>query len=137
MDIVVRNAAAIGKREGNRRSYGGSFQALLCPRRVRFAHDSLLEEAGFELVVPPLERTAVPNSSLVLAPAANVLIPRTTTSSSGYAEMISGRARRATCVIRSDGGNTRKGNFGGSASAPEPDCLPSRSDLFRQKEMFY
>src|ERR1700721_3779857 len=52
MDIVVRNAAAIGKREGNRRSYGGSFQALLCPRRVRFAHDSLLEGDGFELPVP-------------------------------------------------------------------------------------
>ena len=45
MDIVVRNAAAIGKREGNRRSYGGLFRALLCPRRVRFARDSLLEEA--------------------------------------------------------------------------------------------
>src|ERR1700731_4798647 len=59
MDIVVRNAAAIGKREGNRRSYGGLFRALLCPRRVRFARDSPVEGDGFEPSVPRKETTLV------------------------------------------------------------------------------
>ena len=39
------------------------------PRGPRFAHASLLEEEGFELVVPLSKRTAVPNSSFGCAPA--------------------------------------------------------------------
>jgi hypothetical protein len=73
-----------------------------------FAHDSALEEKGFELVVPPSEKTAAPKSPFGFRAGCKRLNPRKRRLRvSRYAGVISGRVRSSHRVVPALTGEAR------------------------------